>query len=76
VRPCTRRAAGRARCASNASTPNSRRRVALLIGFLFLIGGIEAVGMIPNAPLWFDILDLTVAYIPMALIGWRLAVRK
>jgi hypothetical protein len=32
--------------------------------------------MIPNAPLWFDMLDLTVAYIPMALIGSRLAVRK
>ena len=62
--------------ASIALTPHSRRRVALLIGFLFLIGGIDAVRMIPNAPLWFDILDLTVAYIPMALIGWWLAVRK
>jgi hypothetical protein len=62
--------------ASVALTPRSRRRVALLIGFCFLIGGIEAVRMIPNAPLWFDMLDLTVAYIPMALIGSRLAVRK
>lgn len=62
--------------ASIAITPHSRRRVALLIGFLFLIGGIEAMRKIPNAPLWFDILDLTVAYIPMSIIGWRLAVRK
>lgn len=62
--------------ASIALTPHSRRRVALLIGFLFLISGIEAVRMIPNAPLWFDILDLTLAYIPMALLGWRLAARK
>jgi hypothetical protein len=62
--------------ASIALTPHSRRRVALLIGCVFLLGGIEAVRMIPNAPLWFDILDLTVAYIPMSIIGWRLAVRK
>jgi hypothetical protein len=32
--------------------------------------------MIPNAPLWFDVLDLGLAYIPMALLGWWLAVRK
>jgi hypothetical protein len=62
--------------ASIALTPNSRRRVALLIGCIFLLGGLEAIRMIPNAPLWFDILDLTVAYIPMSIIGWRLAVRK
>jgi hypothetical protein len=61
--------------ASIAATPRSRLRCALVVGFLFLIGGIEAVRMIPNAPLWFDALDLGVAYIPMALLGWWLAVR-
>ncbi|MFM2164997.1 MAG: hypothetical protein RL325_1434 [Planctomycetota bacterium] len=61
--------------ASVAATPHSRRRAALLIGFFFLLGGIDMVVKIPNAPLWFDVLDLGVAYIPMALLGWRLAVR-
>jgi len=59
-----------------AVTPRSRLRVSLVVGCLFLIGGIEAVRMIPNAPLWFDVLDLGLAYIPMALLGWWLAVRK
>lgn len=45
---------------------------ALVIGVLFLLGGIGAVMMIPNAPLWFDVLDLGVAYLPMAWLGGRL----
>lgn len=61
--------------ASIAATPHSRRRAALLVGFFFLLGGIDMVFRIPNAPLWFDVLDLGIAYIPMAVLGWRLAVR-
>ena len=34
------------------------------------IGGIMAVYMI-NAPLWFDILDLSVAYFPMAWLSTK-----
>jgi hypothetical protein len=59
-----------------AVTARARLRVSLVVGCVFLIGGIEAVRMIPNAPLWFDVLDLGLAYIPMALLGWWLAVRK
>ncbi|MEY5032092.1 MAG: hypothetical protein RL354_1123 [Planctomycetota bacterium] len=59
-----------------AVTARARLRVSLVVGCLFLILGIEAVRMIPNAPLWFDVLDLGLAYIPMALLGWWLAVRK
>lgn len=46
---------------------------ALVIGVVFLIGGIMAVRMIPNAPMWFNVLDLVVAYLPMAWIGGRMA---
>jgi hypothetical protein len=46
---------------------------AMLIGIVFLLGGIDAVRQIPNAPLWFDVLDLVVAYLPMAWLGWLLA---
>lgn len=48
---------------------------ALVIGFLFLLGGIGAVYMIP-APLWYDVIDLVLAYIPMAFIAGRLAIRN
>jgi hypothetical protein len=47
---------------------------AFVIGALFLLGGIAAALMIP-APTWFVILDLAVAYIPMAWIGTLLGRR-
>lgn len=45
---------------------------ALVIGLFFLIGGVATIFMLPS-PLWFNILDLVAAYIPMAYIGWLLA---
>ena len=50
--------------------------LAFIIGTFFLLGGIMAVSMIPNAPVWFSALDLVVAYLPMAWIGHRLAARS
>ena len=47
---------------------------AYTIGAFFLAGGIAAAFMIP-APPWFIILDLAVAYIPMAWIGIQLGRR-
>ena len=49
-------------------------KLALLIGVIFLIGGIMVSFMIP-APIWFIILDLVVAYIPMAWLGGLLALK-
>jgi len=46
-------------------------KLALGIGFLFLAGGITNVIMLPS-PLWFNVVDLVGAYIPMAWAGWRL----
>lgn len=43
--------------------------LAMIIGALFLVGGIMAVRMIPNSPTWFSALDLAVAYLPMAWLG-------
>lgn len=48
---------------------------ALIVAIFFLSGGIMAVRMIPAAPLWFDALDLVVAYLPMAWLGMRFAKR-
>ncbi|MCT1523877.1 hypothetical protein [Sphingobacterium hotanense] len=45
---------------------------AMIIGFFFLFGGISMIFMVPS-PLWFSIVDLTIAYLPMAFLGARLA---
>lgn len=52
-----------------------KMRLALVIGIVNLIGGISAVYMIP-APMWFNVLDLVVAYLPMAFIAGWLATRN
>jgi hypothetical protein len=44
---------------------------AYIIGAFFLAGGIAAVCMF-GGPMWFIILDLVAAYLPMAWIGTRL----
>ena len=46
--------------------------IAMIIGVMFLVGGVMAVMMIPNCPLWFSALDLSVAYLPMGWLGWRM----
>lgn len=51
---------------------NNHLKLALIIGVLFLIGGISMVYMLPS-PLWFSITDLVFAYIPMAFLGWKLS---
>ena len=48
-------------------------KIALGIGGWFLIGGIVAVTMMPGAPLWFKVIDLVGAYLPMGWLGHRLA---
>jgi hypothetical protein len=41
---------------------------ALFIGAFFLLGGVSNVVVLPS-PLWFNIVDIVGAYIPMALLG-------
>ena len=50
-------------------------KFALGIGLLFLAGGITNVFLLPS-PLWFSILDLSFAYIPMAYLGGKLGTGK
>lgn len=44
----------------------------MIIGVVFLCGGIAAALMIP-APMWFILVDLVFAYTPMAWLGGRIA---
>jgi hypothetical protein len=45
-----------------------KKQLAWVVGAVFLCGGISASYMIP-APTWFMVLDLVVAYLPMAALG-------
>lgn len=45
--------------------------MALIIGVFFFIGGSINVSML-GGPLWFTVLDLAMAYIPMAYLGGKI----
>ena len=51
-----------------------KRQMALVIGVLFLAGGVANVMMLPS-PIWFTVLDLIGAYLPMAWLGGRIGAR-
>ncbi len=52
-----------------------RMKMALVIGGLFLLGGIMMVVSV-GGPIWFSVADLLVAYLPMSYLGGRLAIGK
>jgi len=45
-------------------------KLALGIGAVFMVGGIMMVMMLPS-PLWFDVVDIVGAYLPMAYLAAR-----
>lgn len=47
---------------------------AIWVGVYFLMGGVMMVFMLKNAPIWFSVVDLIFAYIPMAYLGGKLAI--
>ncbi|PIB29986.1 hypothetical protein BFP77_05030 [Maribacter sp. 4U21] len=49
--------------------------MALIVGAFFFIGGALSVSSL-GGPMWFNALDLVVAYFPMAYLGWKLAGSK
>ncbi|MCK5776554.1 MAG: hypothetical protein KAH25_10270 [Bacteroidales bacterium] len=50
---------------------NHKMKFALAIGVVFLIGGIMMIVSVPS-PIWFSVLDIVGAYIPMAWIAANL----
>ena len=52
-----------------------KMKLALAIGVWFLLGGAMAAYMLP-APMWYNVLDLLLAYIPMAYFGGKLATKN
>ncbi|WP_215224106.1 hypothetical protein [Echinicola shivajiensis] len=51
---------------------DNKMRWALLLGAIFFVGGLSNVFMLPS-PVWFIILDLGLAYFPMAYLGAKWA---
>ncbi len=47
-------------------------KLAIGIGAFFLMGGVTMVSML-GGPMWFNVFDLLLAYIPMGYLGWFLA---
>jgi len=52
-----------------------KMKFALSIGIFFLVGGIANVIMLPS-PVWFTVLDLAGAYIPMGFLAGKLVMKK
>ena len=52
-----------------------KMKFALSIGIFFLVGGIANVIMLPS-PVWFTVLDLAGAYIPMGFLAGNLVMKK
>ena len=55
---------------------NHKMKFAMLIGLFFLIGGIINVIILPSPTwftIWFTLLDLAGAYIPMAWLGYHIS---
>lgn len=55
-------------------TPPKAKLWALLVGVFFFAGGLQMATSLP-APRWFVAMDLTLAYLPAAWLGTRLARR-
>lgn len=54
---------------------NHKTKLALIIGAFFLLGGIVSVCSLPS-PMWFTVVDLVFAYIPMAYLALKLVCKK
>ena len=51
-----------------------RKNIANFIAVFFMAGGAIEVATLPS-PMWFNLLDLIVAYVPMGMLGFSLATR-
>jgi len=50
----------------------NKMRPAMVVAAFFLLGGISMVYMLPSSPMWFNVADLGLAYLPMGWLGHRL----
>ena len=55
-------------------TSGNKMRYAVCMGAFFLLGGIANV-MMMGGPIWFNVMDLSLAYLPMGWLGGRMVKR-
>lgn len=53
---------------------NHKMKFAWSIGGLFLVGGI-IINIMITGPIWFTVVDILVAYLPMAFLGGKLGLK-
>ena len=57
-----------------AKIANSHKMlIVMILAAVHFTGGAMMVSMLSNSPLWFNVLDLGVAYFPMAWLGYKFA---
>ena len=57
-----------------AKIANSHKMlIVMMLAAVHFSGGAMMVSMLSNSPLWFNVLDLGVAYFPMAWLGYKFA---
>jgi hypothetical protein len=54
---------------------NNKMRLALTISMVFFIGGAMMINLVPG-PIWFAVVDLVFAYIPMGLLAAKITTKK
>lgn len=52
-----------------------KMKISIVIGVFFLFGGVYMASLLSFNPTWFAVVDILIAYIPMAWIGGKLAER-
>lgn len=58
-------------CIGRWASSNKQRR-ALIVGTVFFIGGLMNIVGMPS-PIWFSVMDLVLAYFPMAWFGYKIS---
>lgn len=60
-------------CMTAAKIASSHKLIiVMLLAAVHFVGGILMISMLSNSPLWFNALDLGLAYFPMAFLGCKL----
>ncbi len=60
---------------AGVTAANNKMWFAMGIGIFFLVGGIANIWMI-GGPIWFTVLDLLLAYLPMGWIAGRIVSKR
>lgn len=61
-------------CITTCLVKGEKLSFAFIIAVFFLAGGVASIFMLPS-PIWYTVIDLTIAYFPMAYLGGKLGLK-